>query len=242
MTAAVHDMNASIQHIAREADEASARVRRSGQSADNGVSVMQGLASDIRQTGEAIHEVESSMVQIGSQFESVKSIVALIKEIADQTNLLALNAAIEAARAGEQGRGFAVVADEVRKLAERTRMATEEIARTVEAMQTSKDRALVSVANTVATAQRGVDQVASVSDSIVAVSSEIGAMMDIIVGMSESMREQTRAAAGIEQGIEQVTGLAHSTAAIAEEDHANAARLSATAESLVDASRQFRLR
>ncbi|MCQ9376652.1 methyl-accepting chemotaxis protein [Methyloversatilis sp. XJ19-49] len=241
MAAAVHQMTTSIQHISGEADEASARVQRSGQSADNGVAVMQGLAGDIRQTGEAIHEVESSMELIGSQFDSVKSIVALIKEIADQTNLLALNAAIEAARAGEQGRGFAVVADEVRKLAERTRLATEDIARTVDAMQTSKDRALESVANTVATAQRGVDQVASVSDSIAAVSAEIGAMMNIIVGMSDSMREQTLAATGIAQGIEQVTGLAHDTAVIAEEDRTTAARLGDTAESLVGASRQFKL-
>lgn len=241
MAAAVQELTASIQHIADNADDASERVRRSGQSADLGVAEMTDLAEEIRHTGAAIHEVESSVQQIGAQFESVKSIVALIKDIADQTNLLALNAAIEAARAGEQGRGFAVVADEVRKLAERTRLATEDIARTVETMQSSKDHALGSVANTVSTARRGVDRVAAVSSSIAGVSAEIGAMMAIIVGISESMKEQTQAASEIAAGVEQVAALADTTAATAVEDKRTAAELNAMAQSLVEAGSQFRV-
>ena len=242
MASAVQELTASIQQIAQNAEEASERVQRSGKSADHGVAVMDNLAGEIRQTGEAIHDVETSMQQIGAQFENVKAIVALIKDIADQTNLLALNAAIEAARAGEQGRGFAVVADEVRKLAERTRLATEDIARTVDSMQASKDSALISVANTVSTAQRGVDQVGEVSGSIASVSSEISAMMTIVVGISESMKEQTQAATDIAAGVEQVAALADSTAATAAEDRATAARLNAMAQSLVDAGSQFRVR
>lgn len=242
MASAVQQLTASIQQIAQNAEEASQRVRRGGQSADEGVAVMHTLADEIRHTGASIHEVESGMQRIGAQFESVKSIVALIKEIADQTNLLALNAAIEAARAGEQGRGFAVVADEVRKLAERTRTATEDIARTVEAMQASKDEALHSVASTVATAQRGVDRVGEVSQSIAAVSADIEAMMAIIVGISESMKEQSQAATEIATGVEQVAALADSTAAMAAEDRATAAQLNVMAQSLVDAGSQFRVR
>ncbi|WP_304032108.1 methyl-accepting chemotaxis protein [Methyloversatilis discipulorum] len=203
---------------------------------------MHTLADEIRDTGASIHQVESGMQRIGAQFESVKSIVALIKDIADQTNLLALNAAIEAARAGEQGRGYTVVADEVRKLAERTRNATEDIARTVEAMQASKDEALTSVASTVATAQRGVDRVGEVSQSIAAVSADIEAMMAIIVGISESMNEQSQAATEIATGVEQVAALADSTAAMAAEDRATAAQLNVMAQSLVDAGSQFRVR
>ncbi len=242
MASAVQQLTASIQQIAQNAEEASQRVRRGGQSADEGVAVMHTPADEIRVTGASIHEVESGMQRIGAQFESVKSIVALIKEIADQTNLLALNAAIEAARAGEQGRGFAVVADEVRKLAERTRNATEDIARTVDAMQASKDQALNSVASTVATAQRGVDRVGEVSQSIAAVSADIEAMMAIIVGISDSMKEQSQAATEIAAGVEQVAALADSTAVMAAEDRATAAQLNVMAQSLVDAGSQFRVR
>jgi methyl-accepting chemotaxis protein len=242
MASAVQELTASIQQIAQNAEDASDRVQRSGQSADRGVAVMDELAGEIRQTGTAILEVETSMQQIGAQFESVKAIVALIKDIADQTNLLALNAAIEAARAGEQGRGFAVVADEVRKLAERTRLATEDIARTVVSMQASKDCALSSVANTVSTAKRGVDRVGEVGVSIASVSTDISEMMSIVIGISESMKEQTQAAADIAAGVEQVAALADSTASTAAEDRATAAQLNTMAQALVAAGSQFRVR
>ena len=141
---------------------------------------------------------------LGERSKQISNVVGVIREIADQTNLLALNAAIEAARAGEQGRGFAVVADEVRKLAESTAKATIEIAQMIESVRAQTAQAGTSMTTTVGTVRRGVDLSRAAAERIAEIEQKIQLAVERVGDIALSTNEQKGATTSMAQSTEQI--------------------------------------
>ncbi|WP_303785538.1 methyl-accepting chemotaxis protein [Azovibrio restrictus] len=157
MAASVEQMVVSMEHVTDNAREASTLSREAGEVSQRGAAIIHNAATEMRQISDSVQASSRIIEELGHQSDQITSIVKTIREIADQTNLLALNAAIEAARAGEQGRGFAVVADEVRKLAERTSLSTTEIAGMVSKIQSGTRNAVASMEDGVQQVGKGVE-------------------------------------------------------------------------------------
>ncbi len=208
---AMKQMTSTVQEVARNAVKASEAAETAEQEATAGrnivndaVNRINGLASEVENAANVIHELENDSNSIGE-------VLGVIQGIAEQTNLLALNAAIEAARAGEQGRGFAVVADEVRTLASRTQNSTLEIQQTIERLQGRAKQAVSVMENGRKRAAASVEQAASAGGSITSISQRIDTINDMNNQIAHAAEEQTAVAEEINRNISNISHVTQET-------------------------------
>ncbi|MFA6921493.1 MAG: methyl-accepting chemotaxis protein [Gallionella sp.] len=216
MAASIEEMSASIANISDQGISAKRIAHSSSKTATLGADVVGRTVAGLLATAQEIEAASAEVSRLGEDASRISEVVKVIKEIADQTNLLALNAAIEAARAGEQGRGFAVVADEVRKLAERTANATTEINQMSGKIAQVAAHALNSMDKVVSTTRQGVADAESAQGSNTQIQHSFTEVADAIDEISSSLAEQNSAAASLAQSTERISSMSEENAGAAQ--------------------------
>ena len=239
IAAAMEQLTVSINLISDSANRAQTISGDSELLMNETSGVVSEAVNRIAKIATVVEQASQTVRTVGQESENVSKIVLVIKEVADQTNLLALNAAIEAARAGEQGRGFAVVADEVRRLAERTTQSTQEITTMISSMQSSARDAVTCIEDAVANVNEGVILTKRVGESVSRLGASSHEVKGVIIDVSSALREQNAASNEIARNVEQIaqTGERNSGAvgAVAKA----ATELQQLANSLTDSARHF---
>ncbi len=241
IAAAAQEMTATIGEISHNAESAAGASRESAETANQGGAVMQAAAVTMEKIAAATSSVSDKMTSLAHRSEEIGKVVSVIQEISEQTNLLALNAAIEAARAGEHGRGFAVVAGEVRRLAERTKGATEEIAGTIRSIQEETRETLQVMRDSQSAVETGMEETAHARKSLEAIIESSRQVEHQIHLIATAATEQTSASSEISENAGQISQLAIENAQGAEEAVEALKNLASLASDLDGMIRQFRL-
>ena len=241
MAAGVEQVTVSISHVAERSDECDRTAREAGRLATAGGEVIESTITSINEIATRVRAAAEQIDELKGRTESIGAVVNVIKDIADQTNLLALNAAIEAARAGEQGRGFAVVADEVRKLAERTASSTQEIIETINAIQSGANATVSAMGQTVHDVDTGVTQAQKASVAIQDIRASADRVVEQVSDISTAMREQSSASSLMAQQVERVAQMSEESSETAAKTADEGKRLHELSQSLDQAIRRYRV-
>lgn len=212
VASAMQEMASTVQEVSANSNTAAEAARQAAETARNGGKVVQDTLTKMQAIAESVSSTSKKIMELGKSSDQIGRIIGVIDDIADQTNLLALNAAIEAARAGEQGRGFAVVADEVRKLAERTTTATKEIARMIQMIQEETRSAVDAMDQETQHAKEGVATTAQAGASlqeIIRMAEQVGEM---IVHIATAATEQSTTTEQVSASMEQIANLVKESA------------------------------
>jgi|GEM_PF-2850857 len=239
ITGSIDMMSTSIEGVATSAQHASDHANTALEKAQKGNQVVDDVRSSIQQLAQHVEQAGNTMQGLDEHSRSIGSIVAMINEIADQTNLLALNAAIEAARAGEAGRGFAVVADEVRTLAHRTTMSTEEIKSKIEDLQKSTQQATSVMKLGQSQASKSVEKVQVADKSLTEIAESVADIASLNLAMAASAHDQSQAAHQVTENIHQINEATNELAESARQTMSDSGDLSQTATVLQMMSDQF---
>ncbi|WP_148715080.1 methyl-accepting chemotaxis protein [Chitinolyticbacter meiyuanensis] len=241
MAATVEQISVSISHIADNASDAANASQSARGAVLDGKDTVEHMVSEMRTIAGATQQSAERIADLGARSSEIRQIVSVIKEIADQTNLLALNAAIEAARAGEQGRGFAVVADEVRKLAERTGHSTEEIGKLIGDIVGETQQMATQIVEVSDRMGDGVGFAERTDAGLSAIREHADHVVAVIADIAGATREQSQAGTQLAQGVESVAQLAEENSRIAASNRDATRALRSQAEALREKISVFRV-
>ncbi|MCU0841511.1 MAG: methyl-accepting chemotaxis protein [Thiobacillaceae bacterium] len=241
MAASVEEMTVSIDQVGESARVAQDVARQSGEQSQEGGRVVHSAAAEMAKIAQAVNASAETIRHLEGYSNEISTIVGVIKDIADQTNLLALNAAIEAARAGEQGRGFAVVADEVRKLAERTTDSTQQIAEMIDKVQNGARQAVSEMETGVSQVNEGVQIAHQAGDSITGIQQSAQRVVGVVEDIAGALKEQSAASQEIAQGVERIAQMAEQNSSVVRQTAAFSRELDGVARALGESVARFRL-
>ncbi|GAB2891871.1 methyl-accepting chemotaxis protein [Uliginosibacterium flavum] len=239
--AGVEEMTVSISEVAQHAASTQTVASRAGQQAQAGAELSERASATIRTLSTTVARSAETVEQLGTRTEEIGKVAGVIKEIADQTNLLALNAAIEAARAGEQGRGFAVVADEVRKLAERTAKATQEIDQMIVHIKADTVSAVDGMRQSAEQVGTSVALVHDAHDALLAINQQMDTTAQMVSEISHSSSEQSSAMTMMAGSVEQLSRLTEENLGVARDTEASSHILQSSVERMRKAVAQYKV-
>ncbi len=212
VASAIEQMVGTVSEIASQTTEATNLAERAGEQAKEGGKIVGGTVEGIDSVAGIVNTTATSVRELGERSKQIGKVIEVINDIADQTNLLALNAAIEAARAGEHGRGFAVVADEVRKLAERTTKATEEVSSSIQGIQQDTDVAVMQMEAGTTEVAESVDRASKAGEALQSIEGASDSVLGSIRAIATAAEEQSATSAHIQQSVTEITQLSSDSA------------------------------
>lgn len=241
ISSAIEQMASSVTEVARKSSDAAQNAKESGEVAGEGQHTVQETVEGMTAINDAVSASAASVQELGKRGEEIGQIIDVINDIAGQTNLLALNAAIEAARAGEHGRGFAVVADEVRKLADRTTSATEEISESIKAIQSETTEAVDRMRVGTEHVQHGVAKANVAGQSLEQIVEKARDVTDMIQSIAAAAEEQSSTSEEISRNVDMISNVTAQASEGASQAAEASTQLAERSESLQSLVKRFKL-
>ncbi|WP_423814540.1 methyl-accepting chemotaxis protein [Pseudomonas indica] len=237
---AMHEMAATVQEVARNAEQASLAARDADREAQQGDQVVREAVGQVGRLADEVEHSAEALQQLHQESSRIGSVLEVIRNVAEQTNLLALNAAIEAARAGEQGRGFAVVADEVRALARRTHDSTQEIETLIGTLQQMAHQAVEQMDASRSLTQRTVDLAGQAGAALGRITQAVSTIEQMNQQIAAAAEEQSAVAEAINESVTRVRDIGEQSASASEQTAASSAELARLGIELQGLVGQFR--